>query len=95
MLKKNEKGAGTLSGKKLVRKLLLKSIGVITALVLLILLFLYALIRDYYYSSAKNYLDARVNYVSNLMNDYASDKDRSYGAQVRNLVENFADKNKI
>lgn len=84
-----------MSGKKLVRKLLLKSIGVITALVLLILLFLYAIIRDYYYSSAKNYLDARVNYVSSLISDYALDKDQNYGAQVRNLIENFADKNKI
>lgn len=52
-------------------------------------------INFYYYNSAKQYISSRLNMVSGMLSQYYADNPSSFTSEVRSIVENWADKNKM
>lgn len=51
--------------------------------------------QNYYYSSAKQYMISKVNAVAGMLSRYSDDTSINFSVEVRNMVENFSDKDKI
>ena len=52
-------------------------------------------VRTYYYSSVKQYLTSRMNMVSSILQSSYNDPATSFSAEVRSLVENWSEKDKM
>lgn len=81
--------------KSIARNWLRNSLGIIAALLLLIEILLIAVIRDYYYSSVKQYLTSKMNVVVGQITRSSDDTETNYNTEIRSLVENYSEKDKI
>ena len=70
------------------------SMGVITAVLIVIGILLTLLLRNYYYSSARQYLSSRMKTITGTLEN-SSGENINYSAQIRRLVQNYDDKDKI
>ena len=52
-------------------------------------------INFYYYNSAKQYISSRLNMVSGMLSQYYADNPSSFTSEVRSIVENWSDKNRM
>ncbi len=52
-------------------------------------------INFYYYNSAKQYISSRLNIVSGMLSQYYADNPSSFTSEVRSIVENWSDKNRM
>lgn len=52
-------------------------------------------INFYYYNSAKQYISSRLNMISGMLSQYYADNPSSFTSEVRSIVENWSDKNKM
>ncbi|MBO5448058.1 MAG: HAMP domain-containing histidine kinase [Ruminococcus sp.] len=70
------------------------SLGVVALILVIIEVLLIFIVRTYYYSSARQYVTSRMNIcTAAVMN--ASGDTTNYNAQIRSMVEGYADKDKI
>ncbi len=77
------------------RRWLINNLGVISIMLLILVLLGTAFVRSYYYSSAKQYLTSRMNMVSNILQRSYNDPSTSFSAEVRSIVENWSEKDKM
>lgn len=52
-------------------------------------------INFYYYNSAKQYIGSRLNMISGMLSQYYSDNPAGFSSEVRSIVENWSDKNRM
>ncbi|NLZ45852.1 MAG: HAMP domain-containing histidine kinase [Clostridiales bacterium] len=69
--------------------------GVFTILLLIIEVVLIIVVKDYYYSSAKQYVNSKMNVVIGAITNYSESSGVNYSSELRSIVENYEDKDKI
>jgi signal transduction histidine kinase len=74
---------------------LINSLGVIFMILLGILIAFSIFIRNYYYSGTKQYLSSRMNMVASLLQRYYTDNETNFSSEVRAIIENWSEKDKI
>lgn len=83
-------------GKHTVTKHWLKNTMLAVLIVLLIIEILLVLaVRSYYYSAARQYMTSKMNIVTNAVMHNADDTTVNYNAEIRSVVESYADKDRI
>lgn len=82
-------------GRTITQRWLLNSLGVIFGILLLVVVGFSFAIRNYYYSSARQYVAAKMNTVSGLLQRYSQDSSTSFSREVQGLVENFSDRERM
>jgi len=84
-----------LGKKSITKRWLLNNLGIVLMILLVIeMIFIYA-IQNYYYNSAKQYLTSKINSVASILSLYAEDSSVNFSAEVRNMLENFSEKDKM
>lgn len=63
-------------------------------LLIIEMVFIYV-VQNYYYSSAKQYLVSKLNAVTSILSLYADDPSVNFSSEVRNMLENFSEKDKM
>lgn len=71
------------------------SLGVVVAVLIVVGVLLGVLLRNYYYSSARQYLTSRMNIITSTLQTGGHDSSVNYSAQIRSLVESYEDKDRI
>lgn len=84
-----------LAQKKITTRWLTGSLGVILVILILGELAFGIAIRFFYYNSVKQTLMSQANTVSTLLSKYAADSSVDYRREVRNLIENFAERSRM
>ncbi len=74
---------------------MVNNLGLIVMLLMVIWLAVVYAMQNYYYSSAKQYLNTKLNSVTSIMTRYAQDADVNFSAELRSTLENFSDKDKM
>lgn len=81
--------------KSITRRWIFNNLGLVfLAIVVVELVFIYA-IQYYYYSSAKQYLNSRINAVASVLSIYAQDNNANFSSEIRSMLESFDEKDKI
>lgn len=81
--------------KSITKRWLINNLGVVLMILLIIeMVFIYA-VQNYYYSSARQYLVSKLNAVTGILSLYAGDSSVSFSSEVRNMLENFSEKDKM
>ena len=70
------------------------SLGMIAAALIIIGILIGVLLKNYYYSSARQYLSSRMNMITGTLENSAAEQ-INYSAQIRTIVENYGEKDKI
>lgn len=70
------------------------SIGMVTAALLIIGILIGVMLKNYYYNSARQYLTSHMNVLTGALEVVSADN-VNYTAQIRSMVENYEDKDKI
>lgn len=81
--------------KSITRHWLINSMGVITIILLFIGVVLIFMIKNYYYSSAKQYVNSKMNVVIGAITKYSESSGVNYTSELRSIIENYEDKDKI
>ncbi|WP_312640968.1 HAMP domain-containing sensor histidine kinase [Hydrogenoanaerobacterium sp.] len=81
--------------KRITKRWLLNSFGVILIILLAIEIISAVGIRSFYYNSVRSAINSRASVMSGSLVRYSEDITVDYQAEVRNLVENFEDKEKM
>lgn len=74
---------------------MINSLGVIFLILLAVLLGFSVAIKNYYYSSAEQYLSSRMNMISGILQRYSQEGNVNSSAEIRTLVEDFSEKDKM
>ena len=83
-------------GKRSITRAWLRNVLSMIAVILVIIeVVLIAIVRNYYYSSAKQYLTSKMNVVTSSVASASNDAERNYNSEVRSIVENYGEKDKI
>ncbi len=85
----------TASRKSITGRWLVNNLGVVLLILLIIETFFIYAVQTYYYNSARQYMVSKVNAVSSILSRYSADSSRNFSFEVRNMVENFSDKDKM
>lgn len=81
--------------RKITKRWLLNSFGIILLILIAIeILSAYGL-KSYYYSGVRQTVVSRADLVDGLLKKYAQDASADYATEVRGLIENFEDKDKM
>jgi signal transduction histidine kinase len=67
---------------------------VFLAILVVEMVFIYA-IQYYHYSTAKQYLNSRINAVASVLSIYAQDNTSNFSSEIRNVLESFDEKDKM
>ena len=70
------------------------SLGVVIATLVVLGILLFSLMRNYYYSSARQLLTSKMNVIVGSLQGGAEDGAVNYTAQIRSIVEGYEDKDK-
>lgn len=81
--------------RRITRRWLFNSFGVILLILIAFEVVFSFGIRSYYYSSVRQTMNARADYVESLLKKYSQDASADYRSEVRGAVENFSDKNRM
>lgn len=73
----------------------MNNLGVVFMILLIIEMIFIYLAQNYYYGSARQYLVSRLNSVASILSLYAEDKNVNFSSEVRILLENFSEKDKM
>ncbi len=80
------------SRKSITGRWIVNNIGVVILVMLVLETFFIYAVQNYYYNSAKQYMTSKINAVSSVLSRYSSDPTKNSSAEVREMVESFADK---
>ncbi len=81
--------------KSITKRWIFNNLGVVVlALVVIELIFIYA-VQNYYYNSAKQYLVSKINAVTSVLSIHSQDSSANFSAEMRNMLETFNEKDKI
>ena len=80
---------------KITKRWLLNSFGIILFILIAIVVVSAFSIRAFFYNSVRTEIASRANVISTLMDTYSSDTPSQFSLEVRGLVENFEDKDKM
>ena len=81
--------------RKIVNRWLYNSLGVIVVVLMLVELAFGISVRMFYYNSVNQTLSSQLGVVSSLLTKYAESSTADFGAEVRSLIENFDQKDKM
>ncbi len=81
--------------RSITQRWLINSLGVILVILIAIELGFAFFIQNYYYSSAKQYVNSRMNIISSVLTKYSQDTNINFSAEVRNMVESFSEKERM
>ena len=70
-------------------------LGIAAALLILIEILLIAVVRDYYYSSVKQFVTSKMNVVVSQITRNSDNVETNYNTEIRSIVENYSEKDKI
>lgn len=74
---------------------IINNLGIIIIILVMVMLSASFFIKDYYYNSARQYINSRMNMVTGVLTRYSRDSGTNFSAEVRSTVENFNEKDKI
>lgn len=74
---------------------LINNLGVVFLILATVEMVVIFLVQNYYYSSAQQYLISRLNSVTSILSLYAEDPNVNFSSEVRNMLENFSEKDKM
>ena len=77
------------------RRWLVNNLGVISAMLFALVVGGTLFVRTYYYSTARQYMTSRMNMVSNILLRSYNDPSASFSAELRSVVENWSEKDKM
>ena len=77
------------------RRWLVNNLGVISAMLFALVVGGTLFVRTYYYSTARQYMISRMNMVSNILLRSYNDPSASFSAELRSVVENWSEKDKM
>lgn len=81
--------------KSITKRWLINNLGVVLMILLIIEMVFIYVVQNYYYSSAKQYLVSKLNAVTSILSLYADDTSVNFSSEVRNMLENFSEKDKM
>ncbi len=81
--------------RSITQRWLINSLGVILIILIVIEIGFTVAIQNYYYSSAKQHLTSRLNIITSMLLKVSQDNSSNFSAEVRSIVENFDEKDKI
>ena len=84
-----------LIGRGIAKRWLINSLGVTLLILIVVEAAFIVSIKNYYYSSARQVLDSEASIVSGLLLRLMDDSNVNVSTDIRNLVENFSDKDKM
>ena len=83
-------------GKKSITRFWLRNmLGIAATLLILIEILLIAVVRDYYYSSVKQFVTSKMNVVVSQITRNSDNVETNYNTEIRSIVENYSEKDKI
>jgi signal transduction histidine kinase len=71
------------------------SLGTVVLVLLVIGILLGIMLKNYFYSSARQYLTAKMNIITSTLSANTGDNSVNYSSQIRSLVEGYEEKDKI
>ena len=77
------------------KRWLFNSLGVMVVVLFAVVIAFAFTMQSYYYSSARQYLSARLNMYTGTLMKYAQSSNINFSAEVKNTVENFSEKDKM
>ncbi|MEG0614559.1 MAG: HAMP domain-containing sensor histidine kinase [Oscillospiraceae bacterium] len=81
--------------RSITKRWLVNSLGVIFVILVTVEIAFAFAIQNYFYSSAKQYMSSKMNMISSLLTRYSQDLTTNFSTEVRNVVENFSEKDKM
>ena len=81
--------------KRITKRWLINSLGIILIILILLEIVLAFGIKNYYYNTVEQAINARASTISSLLSRYAEDTSANFNAQLRKTVEDFDDKDKM
>ena len=84
-----------LVGRGITKRWLINSLGVTVLILIIVEAAFIVSIKNYYYSSVQQVLDSKASVVSGLLLRLMDDTNTNISVEIRNLVENFSDKDKM
>lgn len=81
--------------RSITRRWMINTLGVILLLLILVNIVFATVIRNYFYSNAESMITSGANTNKHLIMLYSEDSSKNITAEIRNLVENYTDKDKI
>ncbi|MFA5659165.1 MAG: sensor histidine kinase, partial [Oscillospiraceae bacterium] len=81
--------------RSITQRWLLNSLGGILLILIIVEVILTISLRNYYYSSARQYLTSKMNSISSMLVRTAADSATNFSSEVRSAVEDFEEKEKI
>lgn len=81
--------------KSITKRWIINNLGMVFLAILVVeMVFIYA-IQYYHYSTAKQYLNSRINAVASVLSIYAQDNTSNFSSEIRNVLESFDEKDKM
>lgn len=71
------------------------NIGVVTAILVVLEILLIFVVRNYYYSSARQYLTSKMKIVTTAVMNASGDDQTNYNTEIHSIVEGYDEKDKI
>lgn len=81
--------------RNITQRWLINSLGVILLILIVIEIGFTVAIKNYYYSSAKQFMTSRMNIISSVLVKYSQDSSTNFSAEIRNIVQSFDEKERI
>lgn len=74
---------------------ILNNFAILTLIMFVIASILIYGVQSYFYSSTQQYLTGKLQTITSVLSKYSTDTTKNFSSEVRNMVETFADKDKI
>lgn len=81
--------------KSITKRWLVNNLGVVLMILMIIEMIFIYIAQNYYYGSARQYIVSRLNSVTSILSLYADDPSVNFSTEVRNMLENFSEKDKM
>ncbi|MCM1227717.1 MAG: HAMP domain-containing histidine kinase [Clostridium sp.] len=81
--------------KSITKRWLVNNLGVVLMILMIIEMIFIYIAQNYYYGSARQYIVSRLNSVTSILSLYADDPNVNFSSEVRNMLENFSEKDKM
>lgn len=81
--------------RSITKRWLVNNLGVVLMILLIIEMVFIYIAQNYYYSSAKQYLVSKLDAVTDILSLHADDPNVNFSSEVRNMLENFSEKDKM
>lgn len=84
-----------ISRDSLVYRWFLNNFAILALILFVIAAIMIYVVQNYYYDSTRQYLEGRLTTITSVLSKYSTDSTRNFSSEVRNMVETFADKDKM